>query len=169
MKEIEKDVARRFLNLYNLRIGTSFEVIEVGETPDIRCIEKNNGKNLDLEITILQNLDEDARKEFERIKGERDSLGTSLGMRGNFEEILSNLKKVLDKKLKSNYEGTPTALVIGRVTSIWSCNDWQTLPGIKETVRGLIQGKEKRYPMGIWMFCTNENSSGDDILNLVEF
>ncbi|MCH7663482.1 MAG: hypothetical protein IH859_06400 [Chloroflexi bacterium] len=142
-------------------------IIAVGEAPDIRSKDINSGVELDIEITILENLKGDAKTEFERIRGDREGFDLSNGQRGNFDNILINLEILLDNKLNASYENTRTALVIGRVTSIWSCNNWKTLPGIREKVRQIIQGKEDYYPMGIWMFCASENSFEEDILNLV--
>ena len=99
-------------------MGSNYEIVGVGETPDIQCEDKNRGVKFDLEITILENLKGDAKKEFERIRGDRDAFDLSNGQRGNFDIILHNLKILLDNKLNASYENTRTALVIGRVTSI---------------------------------------------------
>ena len=69
MKEIEEEAARKFLDLYNKRLGFQFEIICINNPPDpdITCKDKKSGENLDLEITGLENLKGDMKKEFERI------------------------------------------------------------------------------------------------------
>ena len=114
MKEIEVKIARRFLEIYNKKMGCHFTIDHVGESPDIGCIDEKTGERLDLEIAVHENLGGDIKKEFERIRGERESLGFSMGMRGNIDNILENMKALLEKKLLAFYSNTPTALVIGR-------------------------------------------------------
>lgn len=168
MKEIEKEAARRFLNLYNKRFGFHFEIISVNNPPDpdISCKDKKSGENLDLEITGLENLKGDMKKEFERIKGGPFYLGDSYGMRGNIEKILENLEILLKKKLLISYSGIPTALVIWRIISIWNCREFSSMAG--GAVRKILQGYESNFPKGIWIFCHAEDVSGEDILNLYE-
>jgi hypothetical protein len=101
MKEVELEIAKRFLEIYNSKFRTSFQIVESGEAPDISC--QDDGIELYLEITVHENLEGDIRKEFERIKGHRQSLGMSQGQRGNLDNILENLKKRLEKKLQASY------------------------------------------------------------------
>ena len=168
MKEIEKEAARRFLVLYNKRFEFHFEIISINNPPDpdISCKDKKSGENLDLEITGLENLKGDMKKEFERIKGGPFYLGESFGMRGNIEKILENLEILLKKKLLISYSGIPTALVIWRIISLWNCREFNSMAG--GAVQKILQGYESNFPKGIWIFCHAEDVSGEDILNLYE-
>ena len=166
MKKIEEDVALRFLKIYNTRNGCAFEIIQIGEAPDIYCEDKKSGEKLYLEISTHENLEGDIRKEFERLRGERYTLGNSLGQRGNIENILKNLRILLEKKLQASYSNSPTALVIGRVITIWSCREWQIFA--VKMAQEVFQGKEQNYPKGVWIFCTTDDTTNEDILNLME-
>jgi hypothetical protein len=168
MKEIEKESARKFLDLYNKRFGFHFEIISINNPPDpdISCKDKKSGENLDLEITCLENLKGDMKKEFARIKGGPFYLGDSFGMRGNIEIILENLEILLEKKLLTSYSGIPTALVIRRIISLWNCREFSSMAG--EAIRKILQGNESNFPKGIWIFCHAEGASGEDILNLYD-
>lgn len=166
MKEIEVEVAQSFLDIFNTRTGCAFEILHTGESPDIYCLDKMSGEKLSIEITMHENLEGDIKKKFEMIKDKRSTMGNSLGMRGCMENILQNLRKLLDKKLQATYSNTHTALVIGRVTTLWSCNEWRIMAA--EFAREVFQGKENSYPKGVWIFCTDDETTSSDILNLLE-
>jgi hypothetical protein len=165
-KDIELAVGQRFLDIYNKRFGYSFEILDTGETPDVYCLDVDSGQKLNIEITILGNLPDDAKKEFERLRGERMTLGTSIGNRGNLDKIWDNIRVQLRKKLLSNYENTPTALVIGRVTTVWSCSD--LVVSWRDRIREIVRGKENHYPKGIWIFCADTHGTSDEILNFFD-
>ena len=166
MKEIEVKIARRFLEIYNKKMGCHFTIDHVGESPDIGCIDEKTGERLDLEIAVYENLGGDIKKEFERIRGERESLGLSMGMRGNIDNILENLKTLLDKKLLASYGNTPTALVIGRITTIWSPNDWRVFAA--QFVKVLFQGREENFQKGVWIFWDKSETENGELLNLLD-
>jgi hypothetical protein len=166
MKEIEKEIGSRFLEIYNEKLGCRFTIDHIGESPDIGCVDNRTGERLYLEIAVHQNLEGDAKKEFERIRGERESLGLSMGMRGNIDNILGNLGVLLEKKLQASYSGTPTALVIARITTIWSPNDWRIFA--TQFARDIFQGREHNYPKGVWIFWEGSETRKGEILNLLQ-
>ena len=166
MKEIEEAVALRFLKIYNNKRGCSFTIDHIGECPDISCIDNKSGEKLFLEIASLQNLEGDTKKEFERIRKGWTSLGLSMGMRGNIHSILENLRYLLDKKLLASYSNTPTALVIGQVTTIWSLNDWIIFAA--QFAQYVFKDREQNYPKGVWLFWEGSETSKGEILNLLD-
>ncbi|HYA41733.1 MAG TPA: hypothetical protein VEF34_10540 [Syntrophobacteraceae bacterium] len=52
-ERIEKGTAEGFLPLYNLRMGTSFSIIEHSDAPDFHCADEA-GNTLNLEVTLTE-------------------------------------------------------------------------------------------------------------------
>jgi len=138
---IEIFTAQGFLDLYNNKHGTNFEIKEQRDAPDIHC-RNSDGKDLFLEITLTQDYEGDAPvmlgQKTERIPHKFTSMK---------DEVVENLKAALYEKLKKDY-GNSVALVIRDISGVdW---DWNLeLPSINYWLRSLPL--KNPYDMGIWI------------------
>ena len=168
-KKLEKLAAQQFINIYNGKIGSSYEIYEISEAPDIRCVDIDTGLKFDLEITGHENIKGDYKKFVDNLElgipqMENFPFGNSLGQRGKHENIIKILVNLIEEKLLAKYQGTPTALIIWRTTKIWSCSQLEN--ALAREVNELLIGKKDHYPKGIWLFCIQDKTSQTDILNL---
>lgn len=150
-QRIEKAIGQLFLNLYNALYGTSYTIVELSDSPDVRCQDSSTGRKLELEITLL----EDLPGEVAYVLGKaRKPVSPTTGMTtvSFFDDSMSQLGSTLAKKLRSSY-GKNTALVIKQVSPFWEPKEWEIVADrIRES---LLKGKEGHYGAGVWIICTD--------------
>jgi hypothetical protein len=153
-KVIERKTAEIFLSLYNPSHGTHFEISDLGESPDVTCIDSQTGNPLYLEITLLENLHGDIA--FELGRGKKPiSPTTKTTVVDFFNDVVPLLRKRLEKKLLASY-GKNTALVLRQVSILWEPMEWRWItPSLKSEV---LKGKEAHYGAGIWAICTDNTT-----------
>jgi hypothetical protein len=66
-QQIERATAEGFLLLFNQQFGADYEIVEIGDTPDVRC-QDPNGRALNLEITLT----EDRQRDIQAALGRSD-------------------------------------------------------------------------------------------------
>lgn len=163
-QKIEKRIANSFLELYNPKTGSSFNIFTLSDTPDVSCIEKNTGEELNLEITLLEDLPGDVKHILG--KGQKPKSPTTRSPAVSFyDDSVEQLKTSLKEKLLSKYNKN-TALVMKQVKILWEKQDWQLVA--EDIRRELLEGKEKHYGAGIWIICTDNSSwpATDDLFCL---
>jgi hypothetical protein len=150
-KVIERKTAEIFLKLYNPQHGTHFEISDLGESPDVACIDAQTGKPLYLEVTLLENRHGDIAYELGR--GRKPiSPTTKTTVVDFFKDVVPLLRDRLEKKLLASY-GENTALVLRQVSILWEPMEWKLItPSLKDEI---LKGKEGHYGAGIWAICTD--------------
>lgn len=164
-QKIELATARAFLGIFNQRKSTSFEPVEVGDAPDVRCRDSSTGDALDLEITLLEDRPDDIPYLLGRIEIEDElSIERVIDFR---RDVIPRLAKRLEDKLLSDF-GERTALVIRQVGPIWDAADWQREAG--QVVSEVLKGRERHYGMGVWILCSNTSTfpTSKDLLALYD-
>jgi hypothetical protein len=153
-RRIEKATADLFLRLYNENFGSSFEITQNGDAPDILCVDSNTNEELSLEISLLQNIEGEIPyilgKGPQPVSSTTGTTAVSL-----FDDAYGQIEKALNKKLQSHYSGN-SALVLRQVSILWSPRDWELLaPDLRSTV---LNGKENQFNFGIWIICTDDET-----------
>lgn len=153
-KRIEKITAELFLELYNPRFGTAFEIEKLGETPDVNCIDSKNGDLLELEISLLENLSGEVQHILGRgPKPTSPTTGTTVV--SFFNDTADKLRSSLKKKLLSSYDPN-TALVLRQVSIIWEPKDWELVADVFR--KEVLSGKEVNFGSGVWIICTDNTT-----------
>ena len=153
-QKIEKASAEIFLNLYNKKFATNFEIIKLQDSPDIFCIDSSTQENLYLEITLQEDLVGEIKAILEANK-EPDTDLVSFGVRSFFDDVVPLLIERIKDKSKSFY-GEKTALVIRQISPLWEPMDWELVKaGIIQQVGSITS---KNYGMGIWVICTDTST-----------
>jgi len=102
-KLIEEKTAQLFLSLYNPAYGTHFEIGDLGETPDVTCIDSETGSFLYLEISLLENLPGDIAYQLGR--GKRPHSPTTKTTVIDFlNDVVPLWRNRLEKKLLASYD-----------------------------------------------------------------
>jgi hypothetical protein len=153
-KVIERRTAQLFLSLYNPAHGTSFEIVELGESPDVICNDSVTRNYLYLEISLLEDLSDDIAYELGRGK-KPISPTTKTTVVDFFKDVVPRVRERIEKKLLSSY-GADTALVLRPVSILWEKMEWEWItPYLKSEV---LKGKETHYGAGIWAICTDNTT-----------
>lgn len=152
-QQIELATAKAFLELFNQRMGTNFEPVELTDTPDARCRDASTKQILDLEITLLEDRPDDIAYMLGRVEvADELSVARVIDFR---RDVIPRLVDRLKDKLLSVY-GERTALLIRQVGPIWDATDWQReAPAV---VSEVLTGREKHYGMGVWILCSNTST-----------
>jgi len=152
-QQIELATANAFLALFNQRMGTSFEPVEVSDTPDVRCRDASTEQMLDLEITLLEDRPDDIAYMLGRVEVvDEFSVTRVIDFR---RDVIPRLVDRLKDKLLSAY-GERTALLIRQVGPIWDATDWRReAPAV---VSEVLARREKHYGMGVWILCSNTST-----------
>ena len=154
-KSIERKTAEIFLKHYNPWHGTHFKINELGEAPDVKCIDSQNGNLLFLEISQIENLPGDIAFELGRREKRPISPTTKKTVVDFFNDVVPLWRKQLEKKLLASYNEN-TALVLRQVSILWEPMEWKHItPYLKSEV---LKGKEAHYGAGIWVICTDTNT-----------
>lgn len=166
-QKIEKATAEKFLDLYNKRCSTNFRIVELGDTPDVKCKDQSTGEELFLEITLLEDWEGDIQALLGRGQRRTTSSNTGLSAISFEQDTLAKLKKCLENKLTANY-GPNTALVIRQVSILWSGQSYQRYS--KQILSEVFRGREGNYEAGVWILCRDATSSSykEDIFLLSE-
>ena len=153
-QQIEDNVAREFLSLYNPQMGSNFEIIEIRDTPDVFCKDSQSGTELFLEITLIEDLP--GYIKYLKGKGEKPkSPSTRSTAISFFDDSVQQLRSSVKDKLLSKY-GKNTALVIKQVSILWEKSDWEM---VADKVRSdLLDGQEENYGAGVWIICTDNTT-----------
>ena len=164
-ERIERATAEKFLHLYNKRHGAHFKITTQGDHPDIACRDVLTGQLLYIEITLLEDWDDDIQAVLGRAERKTYSPTTGIPAISFEEDTLPKLRARLQDKLLSSY-GPNTGLVIRQVSILWSSEDWMNHAG--EIVRDVFAGREENYGAGVWILCREPNSwpYEDDIFEL---
>jgi len=153
-KATEIQIARQFLELYNRKYNTSFEVTQGNDHPDVECDDPLSGNHLSLEITLV----EDMPGYIEHVlakKPQRVSQHTGTTAVSYTEDIVPLLRQALTDKLLCIYRPR-TALVMKDVTPLLSPSDWAFFRD--HHAEDILTGKEHHYGAGIWAICTHPTS-----------
>jgi len=152
-RDTERLVAQEFLDLYNSRFGTKYEIAVHGDSPDFQCTDPKTGKLLNLEVTLLEELPGFIDSALTgRPRPVSPYTGTeAISFR---DEGFPLVEEQIRKKLQSAY-GPSTALVLKHVTPFWGERDWRHF----RTLRGqdLFADVKRRYGAGIWSVCTDNS------------
>lgn len=168
-RKIEEMTAAAFLALYNAKMGTSYEIHEHGDAPDIRCTD-SQGNKLNLEITLTEDqpgdipalLGRSSARSMEALKehlakvkaGKADPLERVGVLAGNVSAIIIDR---IQKKLKKDY-GPNTALVVRSASGItW---DWDL---VVDDLRELLPLQRNPFDKGIWIL----SAAKDQIFRIV--
>ena len=160
-KAIEKTTAEKFLTFYNAQMGTSYSIVELSESPDIRCID-SDGNKLNLEIT----LSEDCNGDIQSLLGRADhrNIDRSIeGLRAHQERVKQGKESIFDrvsclsgnsgsmmimriqKKLTKAY-GPNTALVARDTSGVdW---DWNS---VIDDIKAQLNLSQNPFDKGIWI------------------
>jgi len=164
-QRIELATAISFLDLYNEAHASQLKVIKLSDTPDVICRDISSNELLDLEITLLEDREDDIRYLLGKVNIE-DELSISRVI--DFErDAIPRLIQRLEDKLLSSY-GENTALVIRQVGPLWTVADWQRHgPTI---ISKVLKGKESNYGKGVWILCSNTSAVpvSDDLFCLYD-
>lgn len=164
---IEQATARIFLEIYNERESTDFAIVELGDTPDVTCKDEDTGKELYLEITLLEDWPGDIQALLGRGTRRESSPVTGYPAISFEQDTLRVLRERLEDKLLSQYDSR-TALVIRQVGILWSAEDYKR--HTHHMAAQVFKGRENHYGAGVWIICTNTKTwpSTYDIYSLSE-
>jgi hypothetical protein len=146
--ETEGHIAQLFLDLYNLKTSHHYLIKELGDAPDVTCVDYITKELLELEITRF----EDIEGQIPYLKGvQQPPVSPTTGYATyTLSDVINHFIKKLGEKLLSSY-GTRTALVFYQISPLWGSEEWAANT---ELVRSsIIKGQEACYGAGIWMIC----------------
>lgn len=156
-QQIEAATAEGFLHLYNSQAGTTFRVVQLGDSPDVVC-EDAAGRRLNLEITLTDDRPRDIQaalgrsdhRSFEALRqhlqdvrqGKANPLDRTSALSGN---VAASVISRLQAKLNNRY-GPDTALVIRDSSGVdW---DWDLeVPRI----RAAVASQPNPFSEGVWI------------------
>lgn len=157
---IERATAEGFLELYNDRFGTDYEIVDMPAPPDpdVQCAD-SRGRRLNLEITVT----EDQRNDIKGLLGRSDHLSLE-ALRANNERrgppmfraftdspdgrptVVDQLVARLAAKLRNDY-GSGVALDIRDSSPIgW---DWDE---VVDLIRSRLNVSTCPFDRGVWIF-----------------
>lgn len=153
---IEKATAEGFLNLYNKLRCTDFQITEMSDAPDVRCID-SLGNALNLEITMTEDRPGDIKAILGRsndrspealrihlarvVRGEERPHFSSLS-----DEVSDQLVERLQSKMKNDY-GSNVALVVRDTSGVdW---DWN---GVISVIHSQLDLTKNPFSEGIWVW-----------------
>lgn len=154
-KAIEKATAERFLMLFNEHFRTDFSIVELSDTPDVKCQDSRNTE-LNLEITATEDRDRDIQAvlgrsnhrsiEALRLHNERVAQGKEYpqfsALSGN---VLDHAVKRISEKLLNSY-GSNVALVVRDSSPLdW---EWDT---VIDDLRAKLNLARNPFDKGIWI------------------
>ena len=152
--DIERGTAEGFLKLYNQYYETSFEIDEISDSPDVRCIDES-GERLNIEITMTEDesgtiqafLGRSSKLSLYTLKeqNKRTSEGLEAPRFHTIETSYEVLVERINSKLQKDY-GSNAALVIRDVSGMdW---EWET---IVDRLSDNINLSINPFSKGIWL------------------
>ena len=165
-QRIEKASAEIFLKLLNNRFETEYQILKLGDSPDVHCLDSNTKLWLSLEITLLEDINGEIAYMLDRLEKPLVSPVTSLPCTSFSDDSIPKLEQRLAEKSNIDY-GPRTALVIRQISPLWFAENWECY---KVTMNLSILEKARKYfEAGIWIICTNKDTwpATDDIYALV--
>jgi len=166
-QQIEKATAEIFLKLFNNHFKTVYQITSLSDSPDIKCIDKNTNLTLNLEITLLEDINGEIGYLLGKGKKPFISPNTGLPCTSFSDDSIPKLEKRLDEKGDVNY-GQRTALVIRQTSPLWFAEDWASHRSKMDNKT--INNLKLNYEAGVWIICTNNNTwpAKYDIYELIE-
>lgn len=154
-KAIEKATAEGFLKLFNGHFRADFAIVELGDTPDVRCRDSRSNE-LNLEITLTEDHARDIQaalgrsnhKSIEALKlhNERVAQGKE---KPQFSALLGNVldhaaERISEKLLKSY--GSNVALVVRDSSGV----DWEW-DSVIDDLKAKLNLARNPFDKGIWI------------------
>ena len=154
-QKIEQASAEGFLELFNQRFGTDYQIIELGDAPDVRC-KDSKGAELNLEVTLTEDRPRDiqvtlgrsnhrsiealAEHNLKVSKGKEKPQSSCLS-----GKVLTQMAGRIIKKLENSY-GQNTALIVRDTSGVdW---DWDV---VIEELKEMTKSGNDRFDKGIWI------------------
>jgi hypothetical protein len=165
-QRIEKASAEVFLRLLNNLLKTEYQILSLGDSPDVHCLDSNTNLSLSLEITLLEDMDGEIAYSLDRREKPLVSPVTSLPCTSFSDDSIPKLEQRLAEKSNIDY-GSRTALVIRQISPLWFAEDWERYKLTMD--KSLLVKSSKYFEAGIWIICTNNDSwpATDEIYALV--
>jgi hypothetical protein len=154
-KRIEKATAEGFLSLFNTHFGVDFQIVKLGDAPDVQCRDSKDNE-LNLEITLTQDRPRDIQaalgrsdhKSLEALRqhnmrvahGKERPQFNSLG--GN---VLDQAADRISEKFLKDY-GPNSALVVRDSSG----TDWEWELVIDD-LKARLHQKRNPFDMGVWI------------------
>jgi len=154
-QRIEQASAEGFLVLFNQHFGTDFQIVKLGDAPDVHC-QNSKGAELNLEITLTEDRPRDIQTSLGRSShrssealaehNKRVSEGKENPqfscLSGN---VLTQMANRINKKLVNSY-GQNTALVVRDTSGVdW---DWNI---VIEELKEMTKSVRGHFDKGIWI------------------
>ncbi len=160
---VERATAERFLEVYNQQQGLDFRINELGDSPDVRCVDGRTSDVLNLEICVLEDMPGYARWRLGRGRKPLGRFGS--GVRSFSDEVLTEMRKRLRDKLTKRY-GSRTALVVRQLSPIWDRDDWNRY--LAELSWRELGYEPETFDRGVWLLTLKDESglSKDEILRI---
>jgi hypothetical protein len=163
---IEKGTAGAFIELYNIKMGTSFSIFEYSDAPDIRCKDKE-GNTFNLEITLTEDKPKDiqaalGRSDHRSLEALKKHLSDEKAnpmewvscLQGDVTEMIVSR---INPKLENDY-GANVALVVRDSSPLdW---DWEF---VVDQIKSKLNLVRNPFDKGIWVI----SNSKDRIIQLV--
>lgn len=154
-EKIEKATAEGFLDLFNGHYNATYSIIELGDAPDIKCID-SNGDELNIEITLT----EDSKRDIQASMGRSDHRSVAALEEHNAKvaeginnpqfgslsgNVLDQVVSTINKKLIKRY-GLNTALVVRDTSGA----DWEW-EHVIEDIKNNLDLSSNPFDRGIWI------------------
>lgn len=154
-QKIEQASAEGFLVLFNQRFGTDYQIVELGDAPDV-CCQDSKGAELNLEITLTEDRPRDIQSSLGRSSHRsiealvehniRVSEGKEKPQSSCLSgKVLTQMAGRINEKLVNSY-GRNTALVVRDTSGVdW---DWDF---VIEELKEMTKSKRGQFDKGIWI------------------
>lgn len=156
-EKVEISTADAFIDLYNAKMNSSFEVVEYSDAPDVRCKDAS-GNVLNLEITLTEDRAGDipailGRSNNKSISSQREHLNkVRAGKASIFEQVSSlseNVAAILIQRIKAKSKkdyGASVALVLRDSSPVgW---DWEH---IVPEINAQLSEVHLPFEHGVWL------------------
>ena len=154
-QSIERGTAEGFLLLYNRLHAADFRVVEVSDSPDVRCID-SSGQELNLEVTMTEDLPGDIRavlgrsdvRSLRSLRAHLDAVrnGREPPLRASsLVELCATVADRIQRKVNNCY-GLDAALVVRDSSGVdW---DWDS---VIPDIRRQLDLTRNPFHRGIWL------------------
>ena len=144
---IHKSTANSFLRFYNEHYGSRYKIINL-QASCVRCADESRLSSLNLEICVVDELPDEARRTADSRFTPGGPLGTGAPSIRNdpAERIIERLRDQLNTR-----QHTDTALVMRQSSPIWSRDEWAEHASQIPWTR--IGFQADTFDRGIWALC----------------